>query len=1341
MFVRWIGLIVALAAAGALAQPDTHVPSELEDWREWVLHGQEYRRCPFRFNSSASSEAEFICAWPGQLELTVSSAGGEFAQDWTVYGRPQWLPLPGDAEVWPQAVSVNGRDAQVVVQDALPAIELGVGRHRVVGAFAWDERPATLAVPAASGALALTVDGIPVPRPRRGDGSVWLAEGEREEQVQDALVVDVYRRVVDDIPTRLDTVFNLQISGGVRDERLSPALPAGFVPLRMTSELPAQVLADGSLRLQARPGDWRIVLTARAGTVVDSVALSVPESNMPDEEIWSYQAVPRLRATLPEAARPVDPTQVGAEWSELPTFRIGAGESLAVVERSRGQADVRNEISLHRRLWLDFDGGGFVFADRLGGTMRTGWRLDMAAPYALLGATEHGDDLLVTTHDGLPGVEVRGAELDVEALGRIGTRGEMPVAGWQTDVQSAAATLNLPPGHKLLAAFGVDAADASWTGRWRLLDFFLLLIVAVAAARLFGRAAGVVALVALTLSFHEPGAPVWTWLNLLAAVALARVAPPGRLQRVARSYRLGSMAVLLVFLVPFVIGQIRIAVYPQLEPESHRTAQTVGLFEMLSGRMTVRPPPPLAEPILRALQADGVQEMVVTGAALPFARYADGALVQTGPGRPDWQWTPYRLSWSGPVDAERTMRLAIMPDWLVSVLRFVTVAAIVAFAALFAFDIAGRVLPDWRRWRAVFRRSAGALGATVLAVVLLDGFNTVEAATPAPEILDELERRLTAPPSCAPRCAELVDARVSVAEAALSIRLEIHAAQAVAVPLPGSAAGWYPTLVTRGADGQSDVLPTIRDDEGVLWAHVSAGRHVLSVQGPLPPGDTLEIPFAIPPRTIAAQSEHWLVGGIEDRVLTAGSLNLTRLRVATDGEEATWEANRLPTFVRIERYLSLRLDWDVYTVVGRIAPAIGAVNIVVPLIEGASVVSGHSLTEAGIAVAMEPAEQEFVWRSTLPRTTSLTLRAAADQPWQEVWRVDVGHMWKVNFDGVPQSSAGGPTGRGIEFHPRPGETLALSIERPQAIGGDTLAFDNVALRTDVGAHLRHTELAANYRSTRGNSHGFGLPPGAELQAVMVDGETQPLVLADGRLNLPILPGEHEVSVRWQQSEEPGFRVAAPTVDLGAPASNIVTSLEMPASRWLLFATGPTLGPAMLYWSELIALVAIALLLGRFRVTPLRWWHWLLLGVGFSSFSWVALAIVAFWLLAHGTREAWGGGLSRLVYNLSQIGFAVLTLAAFAAILAGIPSGLLGSPDMHIAGFESEGHRLTWFADQTGNATPEAAVWSLPMWTYKGLILAWALWLSFILVRWLPWVWRCFAARGLWLAKPVEEAAA
>jgi hypothetical protein len=57
--------------------------------------------------------------------------------------------------------------------------------------------------------------------------------------------------------------------------------------------------------------------------------------------------------------------------------------------------------------------------------------------------------------------------------------------------------------------------------------------------------------------------------------------------------------------------------------------------------------------------------------------------------------------------------------------------------------------------------------------------------------------------------------------------------------------------------------------------------------------------------------------------------------------------------------------------------------------------------------------------------------------------------------------------------------------------------------------------------------------------------------------------------------------------------------------------------------------------------------------------------------------------------------------------------------------------LRWFADRTDSILPQASVFTAPLWLYKVLILAWALWLSFALIRWLPWVWHAFAQDGLW----------
>ena len=45
--------------------------------------------------------------------------------------------------------------------------------------------------------------------------------------------------------------------------------------------------------------------------------------------------------------------------------------------------------------------------------------------------------------------------------------------------------------------------------------------------------------------------------------------------------------------------------------------------------------------------------------------------------------------------------------------------------------------------------------------------------------------------------------------------------------------------------------------------------------------------------------------------------------------------------------------------------------------------------------------------------------------------------------------------------------------------------------------------------------------------------------------------------------------------------------------------------------------------------------------------------------------------------------------------------------------------------------PRAWVFSLPVWVFSVLMLAWSLWLAFSLLGWLKWGWRCFSTEGLW----------
>jgi hypothetical protein len=1351
-------ILVWLLLPFAAQSADVFVPDELQGWQEWVLQDKDYRVCPFYFNGSAAARGDFVCAWPGRLEISIDADGGRFSQPWTVYAEETWLPLPGNGDYWPHEVSVDGSAAVVVERDGVPAVRVAPGTHRLSGTFAWDERPGVLPIPGQSGLVALSVNGKRIERPERGPQGLFLGERQRETLARDSVETEVYRLVDDDVPTRLTTIMRINVAGGVREELFGPALPDGFVPMFIDSPLPVRLEADGTLRAQVRPGRWQITLTARAPAVINALSLPPAGSNLPDTEIWSYRANDRLRVTAAEGLPPVDPrqAQVPGMWVQLPAFRVEAGDTLSIVERSRGIVAHDNELTLNRTLWLDFDGGGFVLRDQVSGTMRSEWRLDMAAPYALLNATENGENLLITKGDepGETGIELRQSRLTVTGIGRSDTRASMPVTGWDARFASVGALLHLPPGHKLLAAPGVDKAPASWVSRWQLLDFFVVLIITIAAWRLFGPAAGIIALLSLALSYHEFDAPAWLWLNLLIAIALIRVAPPGRLRQAVQAYQGVSVVILVLVLVPFIAGQLRIAIYPQLEPQYDTSygvfpaaSEDVPAAVPMEGRVQKLEAMPatvsveLAD-VARSVEAEPLEEIAVTGAAAKtarrYSRYAPNAVVQAGPGVPSWRWNSYRLSWSGPVDADQTMRLIVLPRWAVTVLRFFEVAMLLLFAAVLAAEILKR------RWTLPGGLSLGTArpAAFVVAGLLALTVSTsppAEAQTPDRELLRQLESRLLEPPDCVPRCAEIAAAEVEARGDSIGMTLTVHAAEEVAIPLPGSERGWHPQAIALDGSAAAEVL---RASNQGLWLRVSPGRHTVVLRGAAPPADSLEIPFPTPPRVIEVDSDGWFVAGIKDRRLLSGSLQLTRLQSDQDGEAMPrWESSRFPAFVRVERSLELDLDWRVTTTVVRVAPVQGALTLEIPLIAGETVLSEHvTATEDTVLVSMEPTQRAVTWVSSLRRVSPLTLEATAGEPWSEVWRIGVGSIWHARFSGVPESEAqhGNEGARVAEFHPRGGEQLTMRTTRPEASEGTTLAFDEVNLMISQGDRSSTVQLTLQYRSTSGAQHVLRLPEGAEVSEVRIDNQVEPL-RADGReLTVPILPGSHAIAVTWREGEGVDSVAGTPDVDLGAPASNITMRLTLPQNRWLLGTSGPRLGPAVLYWPELAALILFALLLGRISWTPLTTRHWLLLGLGFSTFNWPVLAVVVAWLLSAGAREQWRTRIPWWQYNAAQVLFALFTVIALLSIIVSLPSGLLGTPDMHVTGNGSTGNSLVWFADRSVSALPFASAWSVPIWIYKLLILAWALWLSFALLRWLPWVWKSFAKDGFWHSRKGDE---
>jgi hypothetical protein len=1384
--------LVALAFLGTFtAQAQEPIPEGLRDWQGWVLRGQEFRRCPFASNAGASPDAPiersaYRCSWPERLQLTVDARGGSFTQRWQVFA-PEWVYLPGDQEFWPRDVRLNGAAAAVVEANGRPAVRVTPGSYTLSGRFEWTARPEALQLPVSTALIDLVVDGQRIAQPERPRGAVWLGKRRSAEQPP-AMEVQVYRVLRDEIPGMLTTRIRLNVAGDGREEVLARVLPDGFVPLTLTGALPARLERDGTLRVQVRAGSHELTLDARATNVVREVARPpVGELAWAKEEIWSFEANDLLRVAAAEGADGIDPAQanVPAEWRQWPAFRMGADSKLNVVERGRGLANADdNRLELRRHLWLDFDHDGYTAVDNISGTLRRDWRLDMRAPFTLASAQQNGDQLLVTEgSEGRVGVELRQPQLNLTAIARKNSgSGAMPATGWEGRFERVGGTLHLPPGHRLIAAPGTDLAQGSWWENWGLWNVFGIALVVVFVYWTAGLVPAGVAALALLLTYQERPEFIWLWGNLLAALAVARSAPDGRFKRIASIYRTLSFAVLGLALLPFLWTQVRYALYPQLEPSLVAPSQYGGddAYGLLGNMATEAAPPPMpaivpqtnnielnaVDAAAPAVGAELEEDAAAAGDERPqearktFARdkfdgssvsglnsagvvqrYAAGTALQAGPGIPAWRYHSYDYHWTGPVEAADTVRFIYVGPL---VMFFWRIAGIVALGALFGW-LAWLSFGDrWRRKGGegeVMAQSGESPAATSaawapLALVLLGALSAaapVQAqGVPNQQTLDELKRRLTTAPPCTPSCAEILDARVNVEGDRLEIALQVSALANVAVPVPHASDRWQLEEVTVDARA---ALAVARDGDAALWVPLAPGAHTLRLAGRLSPAESIQVNFPRTPRAIAVTARGWTANGVNEGRLVTGSLELVRERSAQRAGAVFEAGSEFPAFVRVERVFNLDLDWTVSTRVWRVAPERAAVSLDVPLVPGESVLtSGVEVRNGNVLVGLGQGEPSTRWQSGLARAEKLELEMPASAARTEVWNFLVNPQWNVAFEGFPAvlpEDVNAPMWV-FRFMPRPGEKLALTITRPAAASGTTLAIDSVALDVSVGKRSSSSKLNFTYRSTQGGRHVIKVPVEARVTSVSMDGQPQQLRPEKGELPLSLAPGSHQFEIQWEESTDVGFTTHPAGVDLNSPASNITTRVALPESRWPLFAFGAGVGPAVLYWGELIVFIAVAWLLGRWAKSPLRFFEWLLLGLGLSTQSWFVFAFVAAWLIVMRWREHWqpAPDASTFRFNATQVVLAVFTVFAVALLVfSGIRNGLLSAPDMGVRG--QWGAIFAWFQDQAPGVIETPTIYSAPMWVYRTLFFAWAGWMAFALVGWLRWAFNAWKTGGLW----------
>ncbi len=1301
------------------------VPEPLIPWIGWVLQDETNFQCPFLYNDFQRKH----CSWPGLLTLDLEVDKGQFNAHWSVF-REDWISIPGSQRHWPQNVSVNGKSAPVIKRDGKPALFLKPGEYQITGWFFWDSIPDNLSIPEETGLFNLQISGKKIEAPTLKQGVVWLRENDigrkKLGSIQNRLDLQVFRKVYDNVPLQLITHLELEVSGDQREVKLPHALLSPFIPIALNTNLPARLEADGSLLIQVRPGRWHIELNARHPEPLNRLDFNIKDKDWPAEEIWVFQALPHLRVVEIENLPSIDPgqTNLPGQWRNLPAYRINQGESMAFKVIRRGDPEPEpNRLNLTRRIWLDFDGSGYTVEDRIDGAMTEGWRLSVLPEMRLGQVKLNGQNQLITRIDETEseGIEVRKGAMQLTADSRIeGSVGSLNAVGWQESFDRASAELNIPPGWRLLAVSGVDNDPSSWISRWTLLDLFLVLIAALAVSRMWNFYWGIFVLVGLALIWHEPGAPRLVWLNILAAVALLRVLPDGRMRQLIKWYRNLSWLGLLIIAIPFMVDQVRIGLYPQLEkrwqpvaPSTYVMTETAQPMDQVmsdeagAGLMSMSK--------MRKSSAPAI--LYEAQKTVDFDRIDPDAKVQTGPGLPQWQWHKIHLSWNGSVDGTQQIEFWYLSPPMTMALNFFRVVLVLLLSLLVFGMLSNKMKLSMPVWS--------------LLLIFLTGspVDSAYAGFPDQKMLDELKNRLLKAPECLPECAQIARMKLDINEREMNIQLEVHVQQDSGVPLPARYGQWFPGRVKL----EGKVAQGLLHIDGQLWLSLPRGRHEITLSGGNPPSNQFTLPLPLRPHYAEVSTAGWNIEGIHENGRADEQLQFTRLQSQQQSKEfAVLQQTALPPFIRIERTLQLGLDWAISTRIIRVENTDSAVVLEYPLIAGESVTTANVRVKNNrVLVNMPAGTRAMQWRSALEKMERIRLLAPENVPWTEVWRVDISPVWHLAADGIAVVHHQDRQGRWLpEWRPWPGETVELHITRPQAIAGETLTIDKSELQIKPGKRSQQALLNLTLRSSIGIQHTIHLPDLAELQTVSINGVTKPIRQEGTAVTLPIDPGTRQISLNWHENKEQRNWLTTPKVNLGIPSVNSHIQVILGSDRWVLLTFGPKFGPAALIWGVLIVLALLSFGLGKVKLTPLKHWQWFLLLIGLSQIPVAAGLLVVFWLIALGIKARKplqnAGN-----FNLMQVTLGALSVIALMLLFYAVHQGLLGAPDMQIVGNQSSAFNLKWYQDRNSVELPTATVISVPMSVYRILMLLWSLWLAVSLLDWLKWGWQCFSMGGIW----------
>jgi len=1301
---------------------ESQIPPTLLEWKDWVLNDVKDRECPINYQSGQPQ-----CSWFDTIRVSTDSQKVDFDMNITLYRDKTEVQLPSSNLNWVNNVLIDNKKAIVLQRDNKPIVILSKGKHHIQGSIPYNSNLKYLQLPAHIPLVELYKDNLKITSPKIDNQSkLWLEQQESSEVEKGTLSVSIYRKVIDGHPLRMQTYLHLRVSGKMRWVVLDGVVLDGFLPTAIHTKLASTITEDKKLKIELKAGEW--IATIDSYTPNNLSTLHKPKQKFiyANEEIWTMQTNPNYRTIKIEGVQSIDPSQttLPKKWKRLPSYLVKDSDKFTIKELYKSiKQQSKNEFSLHRDLWLDFDGGGYTISDKIEAQISQIRRLEATNLLDLASVSINNRPTLITTiaQSSQKGVELRAKNSNIKASSRYsGDITNPPANGWDEKFKSISTILNLPPVWGLFASFGSDNKTTAWIDKWDLMDIFLVLLMSIAIYQLYGIKWAIPATVFAILFWHETDAPTTIWLFILALVATLRMLEGGRLAKVLKIILAVIVAITVLQVLNFSVHEIRTALYPQLEKSNYTYSSDNydrGLVAYESIQPNRRYKKDMKNSVVQSSDKYKKYPKNSYNQIIMQNRIDPNAVVQTGIGEPKWHWHSYNFSWQSSVDSNERLKLWLISPTLHKIWNIVNIFGMLFLLYMLLYEFIEVIKPKIS--------NSGTKAITLLVVLLLFSPSKIDADIPTDKMLTELKSRLTTPPVCLPNCSSMQNIELKIEDNILQIDISISAGANISVPLIGNRHSWLPQSVMVDNKKATNIR---LDNRGGLWIVLTKGVHLVQLRGVIK-GQQITLSSPLPIRNFkSTSSDLWRISSDKKSYIEISSL--------AQIEKKRTQKSQIEPLVEIKRTFYFGQRWYIDTEVKLLNRIDKPYSFAYPLLANESVLDKEIETkENQVLLHLENANSHYKWRSSLPISSNLELKAIDTNQIVEIWQMDVSSIWNIKYSGIEPISQ-----KSIDnillpnFKPWHSERLKLSLEKAQAVKGENLTIESSKIKIVQSAKYRDVTLNLKIKSSKASQYKITLKGIKEINPTIIDNQTHYLKISNSQITIPLQAKEQSVQISYREEYSSGMSYHFPTIDLAKESSNNTLELKLPQNRWILWTHGTLLAPAVLLWGVIFALLIFAIILGRVEGTPLRSRDWLLLGIGVSSSSFMIMLPIVIWIFTLRFREKQGDKLVGWRRNIIQVLLVILTIISISTIIGAVSVGLLGNPDMMIAGNGSYGNFLNWYSDRIFGVLPEPTVISVSIWYYRLLMLLWSIWVAFALIRWLKWAWGVFSQGDIWSRK-------